>query len=655
MPDVLGQDKRFIRFSGDAAYSLTLMSINGEESFSSIYRYQIQFRTTLTSAQMGSFFGKEVACEVGNGNQQRYIHGVLTHIIEDNNTDGLSTFTGTLEPRLALLRLGRNLAVFQNITVPDLVCKLLRQQNINHIELRLRAIYEPREYCIQYRESDFVFISRLLEQEGIYYFFVHDAGQHTLVLADHPSSHQTGSPATLPFIPQAGEGDGTGISSWAAHSTLTASSVLLKGFNMEQAAGVEGASKAISPDYTFQSVNYVDIHGNDKRDQLQAQARLKMEQLEADNQQFMAQSSAFWLGCGMKFTFSDHPSCHGDYRIKAVSLYAASSIDSAEPNINCMFTVLNDSVSWRPPYLFPQPEIAGVLTATVVGPKSEEIHTDEYGRIKIQFPWDSENKHDDGSSCWVRVSQPWAGGRFGAMFLPRVTHEVIVSFVYGNPDYPLVTGTVFNGQNKPPLSLPDGKNYSGFVSRSSLGGSVEDGHQLCFDDKKDEEKLSITSQRDLLLTVKNDVITEIAKKVTETIGEDRSTEITKGKETLTLKQGDRILTLEQGNHSISLKQGDYNIDIKGNLETSLNGGDRQLKISGGGSLVKADKACVIESTQSIELKVGSSKISISPSGITLSGTTIKIEGSGSAELKGAMVTVQGSGMTQIKGGVTTIG
>lgn len=655
MSVTLGQDSRFIRFVGDAASALTLMSLRGEERFSATYRYEIKFRSRLTSAQMDRFFAKEVACEIGRGTHKRFIHGVLTNIHEENNSDEISTFTGVLEPRMALLGLGRNLAVFQNISVPDLVCKLLRQQNINNIDLRLRASYQPREYCIQYRESDFDFISRLLEQEGIYYFFMHDAGQHTLVLADHPSSHQAGSPATLPFIPQAGRRDGAGISSWTVHSTLAASSVLLKGFNIEQAAAVEGKSKAVAADYAVEGIGYVDAHGNEKRDQLEAQARLKMEQLEADNQQFMAQAGAFWLGCGMKFSLSDHPSSGGDYRIKAVGLHAASSIDGDEPDVDCSFTVLKDSVSWRPPQQTPQPEIAGILTATVVGPKSEEIHTDEYGRIKIQFPWDGENKHDDGSSCWVRVSQPWTGGRFGVMFLPRVGSEVIVSFVHGNPDYPLVTGTVFNGQNKPPLSLPGEKNHSGIVSRSSLDGSVEEGHQLRFDDKKGEEKLSITSQRDLLLTVKNDVITDIAKKVTETIGEDRVTEIAKGKEMLTLKQGDRILTLEQGSHSTSLKQGDYKLDIKGSLQTTLNGGDSQLKISGGGSTVKADKACVIESTQSIELKVGSSKISISPAGITISGTTVKIEGKGTAELKGAMVTVQGSGMTQIKGGVTMIG
>lgn len=209
-----------------------------------------------------------------------------------------------------------------------------------------------------------------------------------------------------------------------------------------------------------------------------------MEQLEADNQQFHAEASVWWLSCGDKFLLSGHPSCQGHYLIKSVHMHASSNIDDGQPDFGYTLTVLKDNLSWRPPCLTRKPEIAGILTAIVVGPESEEVHTDEYGRIKIQFPWDRENKHDDGSSCWVRVSQPWAGGRFGAMFLPRVNSEVTVSFVHGNPDYPLVTGSVYNGQNKPPLSLPEEKNHAGFVSRSSLNGNVEEGHQLRFDDKK---------------------------------------------------------------------------------------------------------------------------------------------------------------------------
>lgn len=682
---LFAQENRLIGFVGDAADKFVLLEIEGEEGLSAPYRYQLRFHSELRGDTMTGFLGKEMACKIGRDQESRYIHGVLTHIrcIGDDN------YIGTLEPRMALLKLSHNLAVFQNITVPDLVCKLLRQHQIKNIELSLSGNYKPREYCIQYRESDFNFINRLLEQEGIYYFFKHQLGKHTLVLVDHAGGHPRAKTAKLRYGPQVF--DGADISEWTSHSAVVASSVMLKGFSVAMGDKVEGESPTRDKLHSIAGLHYVDTHGDDKHDQLSFGARLKMEQMEAEMQQFDARVNIYWLSCGEKFAMSDHPVDSGAYRIKAVRLKALSNVINKQPDFNCEITAFKDSTVWRPAAKTAIPQVSGILTAVVVGPASEEIHTDKLGRIKIQFPWDNENKHDDGSSCWIRVAQAWAASQSGAVFLPRVGNEVLVSFINGNPDLPLVIGSVYNGKNVPPLSLPSEKNHSGFISRSTLNGNVEEGHELRFDDKKGEEKLHITSQKDLILQIKNDVKTEIAHQVTEIIGADRATTITQGKDSLKLKEGDRSIELERGNHSVQLKQGnqsvqlkqgdrlveldhgnctttlkqgnlstqlkggDYTIDIKGNIKESLTGGDHQLKVSGGGSMVKADKTCVIESTQSIELKVGSSKISISPTGITLSGVTIKINGNGTAELKGAMVTVQGSGMTQIKGGVTMIG
>jgi type VI secretion system secreted protein VgrG len=646
---LFGQENRFLGFVGDAADQFILRAIEGEEALSSAYRYQLNFHSELSGDEITGFLGKELACKIGMEKESRYIHGILTHI----RSTGDGNYIGILEPRMALLQLNHNLAVFQNITVPDLVCKLLRQHQINNIELRLSSNYQPREYCIQYRESDFNFINRLLEQEGIYYFFKHQAGQHTLVLVDHSSGHPMAKTPKLSYgLTVFG---GAEINEWSSHSAVVASSVLLKGFSVAQAAKVEGESPTRDKLHSVAGFHYVDTQGDDKHDQLSSRARLKMEQMEAEMQQFGARIGAYWLSCGEMFAMDAHPVFNGNYRIKSIRLKAVSNVIDDQPNFSCEIMTFKDSTVWRPAAKTPIPQVPGILTAVVVGPASEEIHTDKLGRIKIQFPWDNENQHDDGSSCWIRVSQAWAGTQSGAVFLPRVGSEVLVSFINGNPDLPVVIGTVYNGKNIPPLSLPGEKNHSGFVSRSSLNGNVEEGHELRFDDKKGEEKLLIKSQKDLILQVKNDVTTEIAHQVTETIGADRATTITQGKDSLTLKQGDHIVALDQGNYTTTLKHGDYRIDIKGNLQESLTGGDHQLKVSGGGSAVKADKTCVIESTQSIELKVGSSKISISPAGITLSAATIKITGSGTAELKGAMVTVQGSGVTQIKGGVTMIG
>lgn len=641
-----GQNKRFIRWLGNAANDMLLLKLTGEESISQPYQYSAHFSSSLTSTQLNGYLGKELVCRIGDTERGRYVHGVLTAIQEVNDSQNISHYIGLIEPRMALLRLGCNLRVFQNMNVPDLVCQLLREHNITDIDLRLRAQYPAREYCIQYRESDFNFISRLMEQEGIYYFFLHSEQKHTLVLADHPANHPVANPRELPFDSQSSNQDKFGVHHWKIYSTLAASSVKLLGFNTQQANSIAGESNSNNQNQAVDTVSYIDFVGDEKRDHLTTTAQVKIEQLEADTQLFSGEIRSYWLSCGEVFGLTNHPSCRGDFRIKSLSLHVSSNVNGDLADCGCSIIALDGNKKYRADVSTPIPTLSGIITAKVVGPDSEEIHTDEHGRIKIQFHWDQENQKDGSSSCWVRVAQPWAGGRFGSLFLPRVGSEVIVSFVQGNVDYPLVTGAVFNGENKPPFTLPDEKQMSGFVTRTSQDGTIEQGHRLSFDDSKDAEKLTIISQKDLLLTVKNDMTSEIQHAANLTIGTDRTTEITKGNDALTLKQGDYSTALEQGN---------YRLTIKGSLTSQLEGGDHQLTISGGGSEISADKTCLLESSQGIELKVGNSKISITPVGITLTATTIKIESSATAELKGSMVTVQGDGMTQVKGGLVMIG
>lgn len=643
---LLGQTQRLIRWVGDIANDFALLEIIGEEYFSQPYCYKVCSRTMKTSAQTKLYLGKELVCQIGDNQRGRYIHGVVTSLEVINSNQGVSTFNMTLEPRFSLLRLGRNMRVFQKVSVPDIVSKVLREHNICQVDLRLRANYEPREYCIQYRESDFDFISRLLEQEGIYYYFQHEATGHILVLADHPSSHSSASVPYLPFAPAASEQDREGVLSWNVRSGLSPSRVVLSGYNPEQAMAVNGQSHCIDAGYSAAGVSYIDSVWSTQRDTLNSSARTKMESLESGTQLSIGDISAYWMSCGERFTLTGHPSANGDYHILSMFIKVTSNLEQNISDFQCQVKAIDTSKVFRPDNCTPLPLVSGVVTAQVVGPKSEEVYTDKFGRIKIQFPWDNENKRDDSSSCWVRVSQLWAGEHYGAIFLPRVGSEVIVSFIQGNPDMPLVTGSVFNGLNSPPLTLPNNKTLSGFISHSSKNGDIDEGHSLTFDDKKGEELLTVVAQKNFNLTVKDSVISEISKEVKSKIGANRKVEITQGNDTLVLKKGDYKLAINQGN---------YDLSITGNMETSLVNGDHNLNVSGGGSRIKTDKNIILESMQSIEIKVGSSKLSITPIGISLSATTISIKGSGTAELKSAMTTINGSGMTQIKGGVIMIG
>lgn len=649
------QQQHILSWNGAIADALLLVSLQGQESLSSPYCYQVRSMTRQTEAQIAQWHGRDVSCRVGEGNMPgpvRYVHGVVTRIQYARQGKDEASCIFTLEPAMALLNMGRMMRVWQKISVPDLVSELLRTHGISNLDLQLHGSYPEREYCIQYRESAFNFIQRLLEEEGIYYFFRHSESGHQLVLADHPASHIAISGGSLAWHDAGRLLSGGVIDSWVSGASLLPGGVEYHGYSMAQATAIDAGHRAGKKGAKLDDVSYTDITPVGERALIARQAEHAMAAREANTQRYQATSAVHWLSSGETFKLTDHPSGESEYRVQGLHLDIANH--SEGPGYcHCQFEAMSNDSPWAPPIEHFPPEIPGVLLATVVGPASEEIHTDEYGRIKIQFPWDQESPADDTSSCWVQVAQSWVGGKFGAQFIPRVGSEVLVSFVQGHPDFPVVTGSVYNGQNKPPFALPGEKNESGFVTRSSTGGSVDDGHRLSFNDKKGEERLTIVAQKDLELTVKNEV--------KNTIATNRTTELTKGNDQLLLRQGDMKLVLEKGN---------WQQNITGNMATELKNGDYALKVAGGGGQVKTDKALSLESTQSIELKVGANKITLSASGISINGATLKLqasstaemkgailklEGSGTAELKGAMATVSGSGMAKVSGGITNIG
>lgn len=637
---------QFLRWNSSIASDLSLLSISGSETVSKTFCYELRSSTTLDKKKIESFHGKTVSCSIGDGlhnRPQRHLHGVVTNIQINNQTECVFR----LEPALALLSLGRSTRVWQNMTVPELVNKLLGEHKITQVDHQLRNAYRKREYFIQYRESDLNFISRLLEEEGIYYFFKHMENHHIMVLIDHPAGHPPAKEGILSWHHQGQDLTSGSISRWSANSMLIPGKVAMSGYNMQKAIAVADNLNSVSKIQSIDHLNFTDITPISERAQLSDKVQNIIEALEGNTQLYDATVNIHWLSCGEVFKLIDHPTDNGYYRIQSLSFNASNNFESNIGNYQCEVQSLPNSVKWRPFCTIVPPEIKGVLIAKVVGPASEEIHTDEYGRIKIQFPWDIKNKNDDSSSCWVRFSQPWAGSKYGFQFIPRIGSEVLVSFIQGNPDFPLVIGSVYNGQNKPPFNLPSEKTESGFATRSTKKGRQEDGHRLSFNDKKGEEKLTIHSQKDLQLSVKNDLISEIKHELKSRIGANRNTEIIKG---------DDMLVLKNGSHNTILDKGNLAQKVTGNVTTSLSKGNYSLTVSGGSGHIKTDKTLVIESTKSIEIKVGnSSKIIISPDSITITSTMVKITGTGTAELKGSMTTVRGSGMTQIKGGIIDLG
>jgi type VI secretion system secreted protein VgrG len=278
------------------------------------------------------------------------------------------------------------------------------------------------------------------------------------------------------------------------------------------------------------------------------------------------------------------------------------------------------------------------LTALVVGPKGEEIHVDNHGRIRIQFYWDREGAEDGKVTCWVRVAQSLAGKGWGSQFIPRVGMEVVVQFLNGDPDRPLVTGAVYNGANTPPYALPGAKTQSGLKTRSSPKGGADNFNELRFEDKKGEEQVFLHAEKDFVQSIKNDETLEVGNNQTITVQNDRSLTVNEGNESLTIDKGNRRATLSAGNDTLTLTKGD--------LSVMLDGGDYTLN-------AKAGKV-TIQAAQSIELKVGGSSLKLTPSGIEVKGTVIKLDAQGTVEVKAAMAEVNAKGVLTLKGSLTKI-
>lgn len=610
IPQLVGkQENHFLQWNGSLSSDWVLLSISGHESISAPYSFDAVSMTSLSDEEISKIHGQKVSCRIGDSSDKKFsrnIHGVVTLIQSDKQTglDGNSICILRIEPSFALLRMGLSMRVWKNITVPDLVKELLSENKIYQLDIKLHNTYQKREYCIQYRESDFEFISRLMEEEGIYYYFVHESQQHRMVLADQPSSHPESRCSFIRWHNQRISLPEGCVYNWKSMSNIIPGEVIFLGYNIQQAKVMIGDSSSKDEFSKINNIAYRDMLPVSERTLLIEKAKARMEAFDTNTSFFTASTNAYWLSCGEYFNLTEHPEYNGIYRLQDISINATNSTGDDVGVFNSDIKLLRHNVNWRPVCTKYPPNISGVLTAKVVGPDGEDVHTDEFGRIKIQFQWDLKNAGEGKDSCWVRVSQPWSGNMFGMQFIPRVGSEVLVSFIQGNPDYPLVTGTVYNGQNKPPFPLPVEKFESGLVSRS-IKGDIGEGHRLSFNDKKGEEKLIISAQKDYILRVRNDATTYVEHEFNKTIGGGRTTTINNGDDTLELKNGKYLLSVNNGG-------------------VCIDAGDK------------------------MEFKVGSNEITISSNGITIKGKTISIQGQDIVDIGGEISTV-------IKGKTINIG
>jgi type VI secretion system secreted protein VgrG len=626
---------------------LLLQGFAGEEALSRPFVYHLDLASHQDAIAAKDLVGQAVTWTVEHFDKEpRHFNGYVSRFMAAGpGREGMRLYRAEVVPWLWFLSHTADCRIFQNKSVPDIVKAVFDGLAFKDYQFSLQGSYAPREYCVQYRETAFNFVSRLLEHEGIFYYFKHADGKHTLVLADAAGAYFDCPENQVAFSEDALAANHAyrwehryefRPGKWAEtdYNFETPSTSLLADTNT--VLDLPGADKYELFDYPGDYLKSAD--GN-------RQVKLRMQEEEAPYHVVSGASTCCTFTPAGKFTLASH-----EIASEAGQPYVVTSVQHAATDTSYgseargsgyqnSFTCIPAAVTFRPPRLAPRPVVQGPQTAVVTGPKGEEIYVDKYGRVKVQFFWDRQGKKDENTTCWIRVSQGLAGKGWGMVSHPRIGQEVVVDFLEGDPDRPLVTGRVYNAEQMPPYELPDNMTQTVLKTRSSKQGTTENFNELRFEDKKGSEEVYFHAEKDFNRVVENndtlkvgfdkkdkgDQTVEVFNNQTIKVGTPQSSD---GSQTVTVHK-DRTVTLEMGNDALTIKMG--------NQTTKLDLGKSET-----------------EAMQSIELKVGQSSVKLDQTGVTIKGMMITVEGQIQTQVKGLMTQVNGSAMLQVQGGITMI-
>lgn len=512
--------------------------ISGGEALGELFEYRLLALSGRADVKPSELLGHRVTVTMALGDgRSRVVDGHVTSMRRTpDSLSGRTQYELTLRPWLWFLTRTSDCRIFQDMTVPDILSAVFEDEKAQKVELRLSGTYRKWAYCVQYRETDFNFVSRLMEQEGIYYFFEHAPSGHTLVLCDAPGAHvEIEGGDTVRFVPTADAGvDEDAITSVSDRVQVEPGIYAMTEYDFRS----PGTSLAVlrkpalpienaKDDYEmFDYPGEYDVlaEGEDY-----ASARIEEARARAEVFEFVGTERD--AAVGRRFKLAGHP--RRDFNLEYLIVGTQFSADesqygsSDDPGTTWSlgFSAIRHRQAWRPLRATPKPVIQGVQTALVTGPKGDEIHTDRFGRIKVQFHWDRYGERDERSSCWVRVAYPVAGKGWGMAAVPRIGHEVVVSFEEGDPDRPLVIGSVYNGANPVPWALPANATQSGLLTRSSKGGGAANANAIRFEDRKGAEQLWIHAERNQDIEVENDETHTVGHNRTRRVGHDEAVSI----------------------------------------------------------------------------------------------------------------------------------
>lgn len=613
---------------------LVLLRMTGREELGRLPEFQLEFVSRRGDIKPEEILGKSIgwALELASGDV-RYFNGYVTRFTEagdarlsqyEQGGKGQAySYKATVNPWLWFLTRRSNCRTYQNKTVVEIVEEVFKDYQFASVKkVQLRGDYPTKEFAVQYRETDFNFVCRLLEQEGIYFAFEYGDGEHTLVLMDSYGAHKATPPLEVPFYSQAvAINDADCFTSWLVEREIQPGKYVIDEYDwFKPQVKMSGQGlPAIQKPHDLAGYEMFDYPGEyAKPGDGEQYAKTRIEELHAKYEQFSGRGCVRLCAPGRLLKLQDHPrrAYNAEYLVTWVS-YSATAGDLASggdgADFQCSVAAIDAKATYRPQRITPKPVVQGPQTAFVVGPSGEEIYTDEWGRIKVQFHWDRYSKTNENSSCWVRVAQPFAGKEWGFTGYPRVGHEVVVHFLEGDPDYPLVVGSLYNGEAKPPYKLPDWKTRTGYKSKTYQGSGY---NELYFEDKKGYEEIYIHAQLNKSVYVNNNRYTYVGYDDHLVVKYD-AYEKCDGDHHIMLK-GDRNEKLEG---SLSLDVG-QNVDHKVGMKLAYDAG---MEIH-----LKAGMTMVLEAGVSLTLKVGGNYININPAGVFVSGTMVMINSGGSA-------------------------